>query len=315
MQDWLLSPFLGLAALAAIFVPLERAFPARRTQRVLRRELGTDLAFFFGQYWVFTLGSAYVIARLAAQIDLGPLGALRAWAAAQPLWLSAGLALALGDLCVYWFHRACHWSPLLWRFHAVHHSAEELDFVAAHREHPVDGLLTQIAINLPTLALGLPFEALAPLVTFRAVWAVFIHSNVALPLGPLRWLVGSPEWHHLHHKALAPGEACKNFGNLAPYLDLLFGTHAAAPSAAPGEERYPLGLDHPWPRGYLAQLAASFVVPAASLTPSALGPDQNTRPEAPIVPGLPAEGPPAPPDPFDSVLPAVETVVPERYTA
>lgn len=309
MLDWLLAPFIGLAVLAAIFVPLERAFPARRGQRLLRRELGTDLTFFFGQYWLFTLGSTYLLSRLAPLFGLGPLGALHAWVATQPIWLGALIALFAGDLCVYWFHRACHQSPLLWRFHAVHHSAEALDFVAAHREHPVDGLLTQIAINLPALALGLPFEALAPLVTFRAVWAVFIHSNVTLPLGPLRWLVGSPEWHHLHHKVLAPGEPCANFGNLAPYLDLLFGTHASAPDDAPGEERYPLGLDHAWPRGYFAQLTASFVVPAASLSA------QNTSPDAPIAPMLPEEGPPAPPDPFDSVLPAVETVVPERYTA
>ena len=58
----------------------------------------------------------------------GPLGHRRA----------EGLSL-LGDLLIYWGHRLQHHSALLWRFHAVHHSAEHLDWLAAHREHPPAG--------------------------------------------------------------------------------------------------------------------------------------------------------------------------------
>lgn len=252
MIDLLLGTAVSAAALAAIFTPLERVFPARPEQRTLRPELATDAAFFLGQYLLF---SALAVAALASvDAALGGLApaSVRAWAQGLPLWGHAALALFLGDLLTYWFHRACHHFPLLWRFHAVHHSAEHLDWVAAHREHPLDGVLTQICVNLPGIALGLPFGMLGGLAVFRGLWAIFIHSNVALPTGPLGVLLGAPELHHWHH-ARVP-QTRHNFANLAPYLDLLFGTY----HRPRGPETYPLGLPEPWPRRYLAQLIRPF---------------------------------------------------------
>jgi sterol desaturase/sphingolipid hydroxylase (fatty acid hydroxylase superfamily) len=144
----------------------------------------------------------------------------------------------------------------LWRFHAVHHSAEHLDWMAAHREHPLDGIVTQILLNLPGIVLGLSFEALGAVVVIRGFWAVFIHSNVRLPVGPLRYVLGAPEVHHWHH--LRTERTVHNFANLAPYLDLLFGTY----HCPTGPETFPLGIPEPWPRRYLAQLVRPFLVPA-----------------------------------------------------
>src|SRR5439155_2128198 len=135
-----------------------------------------------------------------------------------------------------------------------HHSAEHLDWLAAFREHPADGLLTQLVINLPAIALGVPSEALAVLIVFRGAWAIFVHANVRLPLGPLRVLCGAPELHRWHHARVR--KADHNFANLAPWLDLLFGTY----HCPTGAERYPLGLAEPWPRSYLGQLVRPFVL-------------------------------------------------------
>ncbi len=240
MTTMLVQTLVSLGVLAVIFVPLERTFPARPGQALWRRELVTDLAFFAGQYLVF------------ASIVVVCLSAISPWLPrlelALPLWLQVIVAVVAGDLVMYWFHRACHHFPWLWRFHAVHHSAEELDWVAAHREHPLDGLLTQLCVNLPAIVLGLPFAALGGLIAFRGLWAIFIHANLQVPVGPLRYLFGAPELHHWHH-ARTTGPV-HNFANLAPYLDLLFGTYHR-PS---GPETYPLGLVEPWPRRYLAQL-------------------------------------------------------------
>ncbi|EPX58479.1 hypothetical protein D187_003951 [Cystobacter fuscus DSM 2262] len=87
----------------------------------------------------------------------------------------------------------------VWRFHAVHHSVEHLDWVAAHREHPLDGLTTQWVCNLPAFVLGIPLGPLTMVAAFRGMWAIFIHSNVRLPLGLLGLLFGAPELHHWHH--------------------------------------------------------------------------------------------------------------------
>src|SRR4029079_12804131 len=72
---------------------------------------------------------------------------------------------------------------------------------------------------------------------------------VRLPLGPLRVLFGAPELHHFHHARVA--RTSHHFANLAPWLDVAFGTYHR-PEA---DTAYALGLSEPWPKGYVAQLA------------------------------------------------------------
>lgn len=256
----------SLGIFVVMFVPLERMFPTRPGQRVLRPELGIDLCFFFGQYLLWSalaVGVLDVLARGLAPHMPGLHGVLAGW----PLLAQGLLAMVLGDVLVYGWHRACHRVPLLWRFHKVHHSSQHLDWVAAHREHPLDGLTTQLAQNLPAIALGLRLEAVVAIVVIRGAWGLFIHSNARLPVGWLRFLMGAPELHHYHHARDVGPAGVKNFANLAPWLDVLFGTYHRPP---PGPETYALGLDEPWPRGYVAQLMAPFGVSAARLGPLAV---------------------------------------------
>jgi sterol desaturase/sphingolipid hydroxylase (fatty acid hydroxylase superfamily) len=243
----LLLTALSFATLSVVFGALERAFPARKGQPYLRPAFVTDATFFAGQYLAF----AGLTTSLLAAVDhaLASAGlSLATWSGSWPLLLRVAIAMMAGDFLVYWFHRACHRFDLLWRFHAVHHSVEHLDWLAAHREHPLDGMATQLCLNLPGIVLGLPFEALGALIVLRGMWAIFVHSNVRLPLGPLLYLLGAPELHHFHHARAE--RTAHNFANVAPWLDLLFGTF----HRPRGEETYPLGLSEPWPRGYFAQL-------------------------------------------------------------
>ncbi|MCA9541155.1 MAG: sterol desaturase family protein [Myxococcales bacterium] len=240
---------LSLALLTLMFGPLERAFAARR-QRFFRRGFGTDLLFFLGQY---LLWSSLVLTALThlhgALADVTPL----AWRAEVARWpaLAQGLfAVVIGDVCVYWFHRWQHHNAILWRFHGVHHTAERLDWLAAHREHPIDGLMTQTAVNLPVLLLGIPPDALAALAAFRGVWAIFIHSNVRLNLGPLELLLGAPALHHWHH---ARDRFAGNYANLSPLMDVLFGTWQRPP-----REPEAVGLTEPWPQTWLGLLVHPF---------------------------------------------------------
>jgi sterol desaturase/sphingolipid hydroxylase (fatty acid hydroxylase superfamily) len=243
----------SLAFLAILFVPLERAFPARPGQRVFRGAWNVDLCFLLGQYLAFATFTSWAVTAVAGLADAHPLASVRASFRALPLPIQACVAMALGDLGIYAFHRACHRYDVLWRFHAVHHSAEHLDWLAAFREHPLDGIATQVILNLPGILLGLPFAMMGGLVVFRGVWAIFIHSNVRLPLGPLRYIFGAPELHHWHH--VRTERTTHNFANLAPWVDVLFGTY----HCPTGPETYPLGLTEPWPRGYAAQIAKPFV--------------------------------------------------------
>jgi sterol desaturase/sphingolipid hydroxylase (fatty acid hydroxylase superfamily) len=242
---------IALVLLTAVFWPLERLFSARKDQAWLRPRLITDVAFMAGQYLVWAALALWLLVQLDGALTLVVPSVLRENFAALPWAAQALTAVLLGDLAVYWFHVASHRVPLLWRFHSIHHSSRHLDWVAAHREHPVDGLLTQLAINLPAMVLGVDLSLLAGLVAFRGLWAIFIHSNVRLPLGPLRVLFGAPELHHWHH--LETTDTQHNFANLAPWTDLLFGTYHRPPE---GDETWPLGNPGEPARGYLEHLVS-----------------------------------------------------------
>jgi sterol desaturase/sphingolipid hydroxylase (fatty acid hydroxylase superfamily) len=238
---------LQLAGLGLVLGALEWCFPNRPEQRRLRPQLATDLAFYFGQHMVWLgLELAALVAVRDAFVHVVP-AALPAAFARQPWPLQAIELVAIGDIVGYWYHRASHDVGWLWRFHRVHHSTLELDWLAAHREHPVDGLLTQLAVNLPALVLGVDLAGLGWLVVFRGLWAAFIHSNVRLPIGGLRVLVGAPELHHWHHANVS--RTLHNFSNLAPWTDVLFGTYHCPP-----HQHHALGLPGRPVRGYLGWL-------------------------------------------------------------
>jgi sterol desaturase/sphingolipid hydroxylase (fatty acid hydroxylase superfamily) len=237
---------LSFCFLVVVFRPLEMAFPARPGQRFFRPAWWTDLCFFLGQY---LLWGGLVVAALAAfgrWLDGVVPAGFRQGVASQPWWLQAAEVVLLSDLLVYWGHRLQHRIDFLWRFHKVHHSAEHLDWLAAHREHPLDSIYTVGLINLPAIVLGFPLETLAGLIAFRGVWAIYIHSNVRINLGPLRVLVGSPELHHHHHDR---DRDAGNYANLSPLMDVLFGTYRC-----PAHEPEHLGLREPSPHGYLGHM-------------------------------------------------------------
>lgn len=241
-----LSAGLSLCFLALVFRPLEVVFPARAGQRFFRPDWLTDLAFFLGQYLLWSGLVLWALSHVGGWVDGVMPGTFRAAVGAQPFWLQAIEVVVVSDLLVYWGHRLQHRVGFLWRFHSVHHSSEHLDWLAAHREHPLDSIYTVGLINLPALLLGFPVETLMGLVTFRGIWAIYIHSNVRLPLGPFRYILGSPQIHHWHHDR---DRDAGNYANLSPLMDLVFGTYHC-----PEQEPESFGLREPVRRGYLRHM-------------------------------------------------------------
>ncbi len=246
----LLATGASLLFLVALFVPLEKAFPAKRGQPFFRPSWLTDLAFFLGQYLLWNGAVFWLLARFGSALHVVVPEAFRAGVAAQPWWLQAVEVIVLSDLFVYWGHRLQHRVGFLWRFHSIHHSAEHLDWLAAHREHPLDTIYTLSLINLPAFLLGFPLETLAGLIAFRGVWAIYIHSNVRLPIGPLRVLIGAPELHHWHHDR---DRNAGNYANISPLMDVIFGTYIC-----PDHEPESFGVHEPMPKSYLGQMLHPF---------------------------------------------------------
>ncbi|MES2644246.1 MAG: sterol desaturase family protein [Myxococcota bacterium] len=250
MIDLLGAVLLHLVWVAAVFTPLERMWPARGEPAGLRPAWRTDLVFYAAQGLLFTPAVAWVIHTAAAPLrNAAILAPAQAAFVTLPVFFQVVVVLVGADLFAYWGHRAQHaWEPL-WRFHAIHHTAEHVDWLAAYREHPGDTLYTQALVNVPVLLLGFDLRAWLGLVVLRGSWAILVHSDVRLPLGPLRWIFGAPEFHRAHHDR---DRHVGHYANLAPWLDVLFGTHG------PVGEPARFGVNEPYPRSWVGMMVWPF---------------------------------------------------------
>jgi sterol desaturase/sphingolipid hydroxylase (fatty acid hydroxylase superfamily) len=247
----LVTASLTFVFLFLLFRPLEIVFPAKPGQRFFRPAWCTDLCFFLGHYLFWGWIMLWLLSQLRIGLGWVVPGSFRAAVAEQPWWLQAVEVILLSDFFMYWSHRLQHRIGLLWRFHAVHHSSDHLDWLAAHREHPLDTVYTMTLINLPPLILGFPLETIASFLLFRGVWAAYIHANVRLPIGPLRMLLGAPELHHWHH---AKERDAGNYANISPLMDILFGTYRC-----PDHEPEHFGLHRPTADTYLGHMVKPFL--------------------------------------------------------
>ena len=229
--DWFVLSLLGTTL---VFVPLERLFPYRAGQNIFRRGWGTDLQHFF---------VSHLLVQVLTYLTLLPATVLFAWLTgpalheavrAQPLWLQLLEILLVADLAEYTIHRLFHVVPWMWRFHAIHHSVERMDWIAGSRLHLVDIVLTRGFTFLPVYLLGFAQPAMYVYLVIVAFHAVFLHANVGFRLGPLEPLIAMPRYHHWHHSS-EPEALDKNFALHFPWIDRLFGTQYLPASRWPSE--------------------------------------------------------------------------------
>jgi sterol desaturase/sphingolipid hydroxylase (fatty acid hydroxylase superfamily) len=256
----------GFVLLALLFVPMERIWTLH-PQKVLRSGWSTDVVHFVVNNLLTTAGLLGAVVVAGGTLHALVPATVRDAIAGQPLWAQALEALTAAEVLQYWAHRAAHTVPLLWRFHKVHHSIAELDWLAAARLHPVDQAFIRACVVVPLFALGFTRGTFGALLVVFTLQAIFIHSNVRFTFGPLRQVVATPEFHHWHHSA-DPAAYNSNFAGELPVLDRLFGTlHLPARDGSDGA-RWPgaYGIAEPVPAGYLRQLAWPFRRAAATTT-------------------------------------------------
>lgn len=239
--------------LVIIFVPLERLLAMHPEQAVFRRGWCNDLVYVLVNGWLIKVGVIGVVVGGIVLTEAVVPDAWRGAVASQPYWLQTVQVLVIADVGFYLVHRSFHAIPWLWKFHAVHHSIEELDWLAAHRVHPVDQILTKSASLIPCFALGYSEVALAAFAVIYHWQSILLHSNVRLNFGPLRWLIASPEFHHWHHSDHREAYD-KNFAGQFAILDLVFGTAHMTRGQRPTK----YGCTDPVPHVYWQQLLYPF---------------------------------------------------------
>jgi sterol desaturase/sphingolipid hydroxylase (fatty acid hydroxylase superfamily) len=254
-----------LVLLMIVFVPLERLFKLH-SQNVFRKSFGSDLIYWFLNGILPKIVLILPLTVLSAGFHHFVPIAFYHSVAALPLWLRMSAAMVVGEIGAYWGHRWSHEIPFLWRFHAIHHSAEEIDWLVSSRVHPVDHYFTRFCMLVPMYLLGLAqpmsnrVDMVSVLVTvIGTYWGFFIHANVNWRFGWLEWLVATPAFHHWHHTNDGPQVIDKNYASTLPWLDKLFGTFYLPANAWP--EKY--GTDTPVSAHLSGQLFDPLTQPAA----------------------------------------------------
>lgn len=146
-------------------------------------------------------------------------------------WTGLALDLLLLDALIYWWHRANHRVPLLWRFHGVHHRDRFLDSSSALRFHFGEVALSALARAAVILLLGFPFASVLAFETLVLIATIFHHSNLRLPPRlerTLAWVFVTPSIHWVHHHARR-ADTDANYATILSLWDRLFGSRSPTP--------------------------------------------------------------------------------------
>jgi sterol desaturase/sphingolipid hydroxylase (fatty acid hydroxylase superfamily) len=233
--DWFLIDLLGSGL---VFILIEKMFPLHKAQPVFRPGWQVDFTHFIVNHLL--VGLALVIVNFAIHRLFGWLvyAPLQKWIGGLPFFAELFGVLLVADLVQYWTHRAYHEIPFLWRFHAVHHSAEYMDWMAGSRLHLFELLTTRVSILGVLYVLGFTEAAMNVYILIVGFQAVFNHANVRVPIvfarAPLKWLIVTPDFHHWHHSS--EREAIdRNYAAHFAFIDYLFGTAVKSDRRFPGK--------------------------------------------------------------------------------
>jgi sterol desaturase/sphingolipid hydroxylase (fatty acid hydroxylase superfamily) len=250
--DWFV---LNMIFTGLLFIPLERLFPRHAGQALFRAEWREDLFYYLVSSLLVQIITFLTFSPWRAIVAHTQWAGLRAWVAGQPVWLQLIEVMLLTDLVQYWLHRAFHRIPLLWKFHAVHHSAQTMDWMASARMHFLEVLLLRGCTAIPMYSLGYSPTVLNIYLLLVYLQSSFVHANVGWNLEWLGRVLVTPRFHHWHH-GIEKEAIDVNFSIHFPLLDKLFGTLHWP------KDRWPSGYGiggHPVPSGYWKQFLYPFL--------------------------------------------------------
>ena len=250
-----------LCAFFVVFSLLPKITPCNPEQSWWRKDSLTDITYYFvipvltrfvrilfisaGVYFLFRGQSNETIIHYL-QHGFGPLGAL-------PVWLQAAIIILVSDMILYWTHRLFH-GKTMWRFHAIHHSPAQVDWLSAYRFHPVNLWLTFTLVDMLVMFVGFSPEAVAAMSIINMIYSAMVHANLNWTFGPFKHCFASPVFHRWHHTTQAEG-LDKNFAPTFPILDVMFGTFYMPEDSLP--EHYGVtGTDIP--HGFIGQMVWPF---------------------------------------------------------
>jgi len=242
-----------LACWAAFIIVWERISPYRKGLPFFREGFWIDLVWYtiIQSYFLKIVIFDYIIMPVQKSFEWSHFQFVAHW----PIAVQVLFFLVTHDLYIYLFHRFQHSSKFFWRTHEAHHSGKQIDFLSGSRSHVVEILINQTIEFAPIIILGADPMVVPIKAMLDAMFGMFIHANVNVKMGKLKYFLNSPElhlWHHANYQEVFHA----NFSTKFSVWDHLFGT-VYDPGFAPGNEPENWGLYYDYPKDYFLQHAFS----------------------------------------------------------
>ena len=233
-----LTTFMSLLSFQLFLIILEQIIPYEKKWHPTAKEWLRDITYFGLTCCAGAYGQGLVVsiaARMASSSNH------------LNLALEIPLALMLSSLASYLFHRLGHENLFLWQVHGIHHTPTKVNVANNAVTHGIDIIVRAILSQVPLYILNFSAESMFIALAFTAMQGYFIHANVNMKMGPLNYIIVTPESHRLHH-SLDQSEA-QNYGTATILWDILFGTFTWR------ENRVPDGLGLQAPHEFPATIA------------------------------------------------------------
>lgn len=224
--------FYWLLGISLLFFAFELLRPWRKDQPKFRKDFWLDAFYMFFNFFLFSL----IIYNAASEIVvdwfhqlLGVFGMENLVAiqiGSWPVWSQLLVLFVVRDFIHWNIHRLLHHVPWLWEFHKVHHSVEEMGFAAHLRFHWMENVVYRVLEYIPLAMIGFGIKEFFIVHAFTTLVGHFNHSNLRVPLGPLKYILNNPQMHIWHHAKKMPKKHRygMNYGLTLSLWDYIFGT-------------------------------------------------------------------------------------------
>ncbi len=224
------SYFYGLILVSVAVYGLELAFPWRKRQPRIRKDFWLDGFYMFFNFFLFSLVGYNSMSNVAVEAfadlraALGIESLVVVNVAALPVAAQLGVMFVFRDFIQYWVHRLLHRVPRLWAFHKVHHSVTQMGFAAHLRSPWMETVVYRVLEYIPLAMIGFGIQEFFTIYMIAIVIGHINHANFRPPIGPLRYILNSPQMHIWHHAKTLPVRYGANYGLSLSVWDWIFGT-------------------------------------------------------------------------------------------
>ena len=221
-----------LIGISLFFFLLEILKPWRKEQAKFRQDFWLDAFYMFFNFFLFSLIVYHAASELVVNwfhylLSLvGVTNIVALQVDSLPVWSQLVILFIIRDFIQWNVHRLLHRVPWLWEFHKVHHSVKEMGFAAHLRYHWMENVVYNVCQYIPLAMIGFGITDFIIVHLFGTIWGHFNHSNLKIPLGPLKYIFNNPQMHIWHHAKKLPRahRYGMNYGLTLSVWDYLFKT-------------------------------------------------------------------------------------------